>query len=270
YSPSRSRDYTIAEQGPIPVGAPRRHRRLIERTGVRLTLDSTPARMERPRRSKPGPRPTIDRDRIIAAARDIGLEGITMQAIAAHLGVSSAALYRYVKDRDEVVAAAAGTILGELDIDFDGKADDWREFLRECARRIRRALLAHPPVTEHAVLRGHIGESALRLSDRTYEVLTRAGFTDEQAYRSFRLVAAIACTSARDELNVAANPDHVHPQILEMVLALAMTKAEKLQTLRRVVRTDPTMGDHDAQFEFSITCVVVAMDQLLTGGWDVV
>lgn len=74
--------------------------------------------------------PTPDRtslDAIVAAARDIleqdGLAGLTMQAVAARVGVRAPSLYKRVRGRDELVGLVAEATLGELTMRTSGSRD---------------------------------------------------------------------------------------------------------------------------------------------------
>lgn len=65
------------------------------------------------------PAPTkIDTDRLIAAARALlehdGVEGLTMQGLAAALGVRAPSLYKHVKDRDDLLGRVRDATLIDL------------------------------------------------------------------------------------------------------------------------------------------------------------
>jgi AcrR family transcriptional regulator len=87
-----------------------------------------------PDRSEP-----LSRDRIIAEARaqlaDEGLDKMSLRRLAARLGVTAPALYAYVTDKQDLLAAVAETGFTELIARFDGiTTDDPGEVLREMAR----------------------------------------------------------------------------------------------------------------------------------------
>ncbi len=64
-----------------------------------------------------GDRPPLQRDAIVAAARDlvasVGLEALSLRRLAAALGVTAPALYAHVTDKDDLLRAVA-------EIEFDG------------------------------------------------------------------------------------------------------------------------------------------------------
>ncbi|GAA1076085.1 TetR/AcrR family transcriptional regulator [Nocardiopsis composta] len=92
-----------------------------------------------------GPRPGLTLDRIVGAAIGIadaeGVGALSMQRVAADLGVTKMALYRYVAGRDELVALMADTACGPPP-EPDGEG--WRSRLHGWARELWPRLRRHP------------------------------------------------------------------------------------------------------------------------------
>jgi AcrR family transcriptional regulator len=65
-----------------------------------LSSVTGPAVSARPRVGRP---PSIDRSMIADAAAEIGLENLTMKAVAERLGVSVTGLYHHVAGRDDLM-----------------------------------------------------------------------------------------------------------------------------------------------------------------------
>ncbi len=95
-----------------------------------------------PARRKPGPRPRVTRVDIARAALEIGLDAVTVKAVAAHLGMDHSSLYRHVKSRDEIVAAAADLAVAELD--WQMPEGDWRARLERLSDAIWSLYERHP------------------------------------------------------------------------------------------------------------------------------
>ena len=91
-------------------------------------------------------------EEIVGAARDIldsdGQTGLTMQAVAARVGVRSPSLYKHVRSRDDLVGLVATSVARELAARLDGAvagtAADAREQLIELSHRLRRYAHAQP------------------------------------------------------------------------------------------------------------------------------
>lgn len=84
-------------------------------------------RMNHRHRSRPGPKPRLDRRMIVAAVLATGLEQVTMQSVADRLGTSASAIYRYFDGRDDMVAAAMEELLRADPVPIADRG--WREFL---------------------------------------------------------------------------------------------------------------------------------------------
>ncbi len=84
--------------------------RLVQR--ARVPCSPWPARIRRVRvRPKVGRPPRISRQMIAEAANEIGLDGLTLRAVADHLDVTIAALYHHVSGKDDLMRAG-GRVLG--------------------------------------------------------------------------------------------------------------------------------------------------------------
>lgn len=81
---------------------------------------------------------------IITAAREIleenGPAGLTMNAVAARVGVRAPSLYKRVKDRDALVAAVAEAVVDELATRLENGGED----LESLAAAYRAHAFAHP------------------------------------------------------------------------------------------------------------------------------
>jgi TetR/AcrR family tetracycline transcriptional repressor len=75
-------------------------------------------------------RAALDRERIAATAmemiNEVGVEKLTMRAVAARLDVSAMALYHHVEDKDELLRLVGDDVLGHIELP-DPDAGDWRE-----------------------------------------------------------------------------------------------------------------------------------------------
>lgn len=90
---------------------------------------------------------------IIAAGREIlesaGLSGLTMQAVADHVGVRAPSLYKRVRDRSALVAAVAESVVDDLAVELEGVERNAVEghgdsLLADLARTYRAFALARP------------------------------------------------------------------------------------------------------------------------------
>jgi AcrR family transcriptional regulator len=95
-----------------------------------------------------GPRPSLDVDRIVAAASRVadaeGLGALTMRRVAGELGAPAMTLYSHVPGKGELVDLMLDAALGELYPDEEPTSGNWRARVESVARANRQLLLRHP------------------------------------------------------------------------------------------------------------------------------
>ncbi len=144
----------------------------------------------------------LDRDRIVAAMLEIGVDRFSMHRVARHLGVSTTALYRYVDSKEALLAAAMDAFCERLALP---PADlPWRAYLRGLALAFRNTLLAMPGAAEYGTAVGPATPAAFAIVERSLAVLRRAGFTPEDGWRAYRLVVGHAFHCVQGEERFAA------------------------------------------------------------------
>ncbi|KUL35436.1 TetR family transcriptional regulator [Streptomyces sp. NRRL F-4489] len=146
-------------------------------------------------RAKParGPRPTLDLDRIARAGIELadaeGLAEVSMQRVAAQLGVTKMALYRYVPGKAELVALMVDAAIGPCP-EGEGRRGDWREQLEEWARGLADVFGRHPWVLEVTVGPRVMGPGELSWMERAVAALDGTGLTGAE-----RMDAAVLLVS---------------------------------------------------------------------------
>ena len=127
------------------------------------------------------PRPrSLSTDRLAAAAVNVidrdGLAGLSMRTVAGELGMSTMALYRYVRDRDELELLVVEDVLRALD-PAPPPDGTWQERIKTMAERVRAAMIAHPGVVPLTVRHRQHSMTTLRWSETVLGILTEAGFS---------------------------------------------------------------------------------------------
>jgi len=72
-----------------------------------------------------------------------GLEALSIERIAAELGVRGPSLYHHFPDKASILSAVAGLVLGDLEMTHD-EVDDWRSVLVGASLTFYRRVLQHP------------------------------------------------------------------------------------------------------------------------------
>jgi len=136
-------------------------------------------------------RPRLTRERVVtealAAIAHDGVQALTMRRLAARLGVVPGALYRHVRNKQQLQDLVLDNVLAEVEFDLDSSLH-WTEQLKLLAHRLRRVLEAHPGVAGILKTRDPLGPHSLALAEAFLGPLQAAGFADRQAGLAFFLL----------------------------------------------------------------------------------
>jgi AcrR family transcriptional regulator len=142
----------------------------------------------------PGPRPgrpaRLSRKQIVAAALDGGVETLTMRELAARLGVSHSALYRWVRSLDELFDLISEDIVDRVLPAGQPTAATWRDWLARLAWAMHDEFLAIPGyATRIARPHRHHPASFARLREAVTVAFTAAGAPPDLAAQSWHIFA---------------------------------------------------------------------------------
>ena len=118
-------------------------------TGTVIEVATRSTTPEPPSRPAGRPRAT-NLESIVDAGARLGLNNITLSAVARELEVSVATRYHYVTDRDDLLSRVAGRIIADFDVALDTSLDD-TEMLVDYGERVRTFVGAHPGLRDYAV-----------------------------------------------------------------------------------------------------------------------
>ncbi|OLZ65610.1 TetR family transcriptional regulator [Streptomyces sp. IMTB 2501] len=127
------------------------------------------------------PRPrSLTPDQLTSAALTVldrdGLGGLSMRAVAKELRMSTMALYRYVRDREELERLVVESVLGTVDTEPAPSDMPWEQRIEVLVRSLRDNVSAHPAVVPLTVTHRHQSRGVLYWSEAVLTVLTEAGF----------------------------------------------------------------------------------------------
>lgn len=132
--------------------------------------------MEAERKARRGRPARLSRDQIVEAALDLvdrsGLQGLTMRALARELQADPMAVYRHVRDKDDLLGAMCDRILLALDPIAPGR--DWEPQIRRLADQVRERFAARPALLP-ALAAAPVTPTSLLIAADTIALLVRAG-----------------------------------------------------------------------------------------------
>lgn len=118
-----------------------------------------------------------------------GPAALSMRTVAAELGTSAMALYRYMDGRTQLERHIVEYVLATVELEVPPLIP-WQERVALLMERIRSAVAEHPSALPLFVTHRHAAPTSLRWIETTLAVLTDAGFAGEE-----RVVAQRALVS---------------------------------------------------------------------------
>jgi len=114
--------------------------------------------------------------------REVGLDNLSMRALARELGVPPMTIYHYAPSREYLHALVVDDILGEIRVPGPDEGS-WEERLRKLHSDARRVFAAHAGVSAHLGDGG--SREGARLADGVLTILAEGGFDQEAAVVCF-------------------------------------------------------------------------------------
>jgi TetR/AcrR family transcriptional regulator, tetracycline repressor protein len=201
----------------------------------------------------------IDRTRIVAAARDIPPEQLTMQAVADALGVNRQSLSYHVTDRDELLRLVAVETVVERQAAPTG-GSGWRDAAHDYAVSLRDA------VAEVGVLSRYVrpqGEELVRFlapAEQLIATLFDAGADEQLAVAAVNALNDLALASGR--ASAAADSAVRRAEADDVERALLESTELPLPALRRAAAAH-AMLDPEQQFAFDLDVCIRGLATLL-------
>jgi TetR/AcrR family tetracycline transcriptional repressor len=150
------------------------------------------ARKQPPPPPEEGPR--LSRERILDAALDVvgreGVEALSMRRLAEELNVWPMSVYRYFRDKDELLEAIAGSAANQIAV--PSTEGSWRAQLRELLHAARDAFAVDAPGLAGHLPRAFLAPEMLHLSESALAILRAAGFPDDEAANAWRALWSYA------------------------------------------------------------------------------
>jgi AcrR family transcriptional regulator len=160
-------------------------------------------------------RPPLTRERVVAEALTViaqeGVGALTMRTLAARLGVVPGALYRHVRNKEQLQDLVLDGVLAEVDCNLDPSLP-WAQQLTVLAHRLRTVLESHPGVAGLLRLRDPLGPHSLTVAEAFLARLQAAGFSDHQAGLAFFLIIDYTTGFAAGSPPISTNEQRVRDE----------------------------------------------------------
>ncbi|MCX4428339.1 TetR/AcrR family transcriptional regulator [Streptomyces mirabilis] len=218
-------------------------------------------------RSKPtrGPKPTLDLDRIALAGIEIaapeGLAAVSMQRVAAQLGVTKMALYRYVPGKSELVALMVDAAIGPYPA-VDEQPSGWREQLEDWARRLLAVFRRHPWALDATIGPRIMGPAELAWTERAVSALDGTGLTGAERMDAVVLLVGHVrgITQQARAAGPAGNPE---AQLSAILGDLMQASGERFPALAAALASADQSDGQDQAWEFGLQRILDGLAVLI-------
>ncbi|MEV0278911.1 TetR/AcrR family transcriptional regulator [Streptomyces sp. NPDC050610] len=219
-----------------------------------------------------GPRPGLDLGRIGRAGIEIadaeGLGGVSMQRVAALLGVTKMALYRYVPGKAEVIALMVDAAIGRPPEESASGAPQesalpgWRERLDGWARQLFDVFRRHPWLLEATVGPRVMGPAELGWMERAVSALDGTGLTGAERMDSAVLLTGHVRVIAQ-HARAAAPTSGVEAQLGSVLGAVLAEHGERFPALTAALASTRDAGGQDEAWEFGLQRILDGLAVLI-------
>lgn len=139
-----------------------------------------------------GQRTPLSRERALAAAVDYadehGVEAVTMRSLAAELDVVPMALYKHVRNKEDLLGGMVDRVIAEYRIPEPCPGDAWSAALRTAILSARESLLVHPWLRSVIDTRTTRSPTVLRYMDALAGVFFAGGFSAELTHHAMHIL----------------------------------------------------------------------------------
>lgn len=193
---------------------------------------------------------------------EVGLEGLTVRAVAGRLGVQAPALYWHVRNKQDLLDEMATEIWRRITAEFAGaRSLPWKVAMRVSATITRRTLLAHRDGAKVFSGTYLTDVDVLEQQEEGLAWITEQGFTLEAAVRAWSLLYNFTIGFTIEEQAVAqaaASGDERY------TLAHRAARLDS-STYPLVIRAGPEIfGDPESRFADLVTVIIDAADRMRT------
>jgi AcrR family transcriptional regulator len=141
----------------------------------------------------------------LAIADCDGLDGLTIRKLAERLGISPMGIYRYFRNKAEIVEELVDLLVGKYDV-TNHHETDWAEWISTAFCLMRRGLRDHPGVTPLLGTVASSGPNAMAVRKELLRVLRSGGLERRAAAGAFHTLLSYTIGFVAIESHVYRRP----------------------------------------------------------------
>jgi AcrR family transcriptional regulator len=205
----------------------------------------------------------LTRERVLLAAVELadrdGLDGLSMRRLGQELGVEAMALYRHVRDKDDLLDGIIEVVVGQIDRPKPVK--DWTTSIRRQVMAARSVMLRHPWARRVLEERGTTGPAVLAYIESILAILRDGGFSLDLAHHTMHVLGSRFFGFTQDVFEDSSDGPSTDADAIAMG-AMAAT-FPRITELATSVSHEGVLGacDDDVEFAFGLDLILDGLER---------
>jgi AcrR family transcriptional regulator len=215
-----------------------------------------------------GPKPTLTIEEIgraaVAVADREGLDAVSMKSMAAHLGVSTMSLYRYLDSKEELLSLMLHVAYGRPAL---APAADWRTGIEQWASALAARLIEHPWIVSVPLTEPPLEPNVLHWTEAGAEALSSTGLNVHQQLSALLVVDGFVRSQVSLSLQLGAvgaggRKPRSRPETYPRRVA-ALVDPQTFPNLARSGTAESGPDFHTDQYRFGLTMILDGLEALI-------
>lgn len=213
------------------------------------------------------PRPPLHRERVLRVAMELadrdGFDALSMRKLGQELRVDAMALYRHVRNKDDLFDGIIELIVGE--IERPSSAGDWKVDLRAQVMAARTVMLRHPWARRVFEARGTGGLAVIGYIEDVLVIVRTGGFSIDLAHHALHVLDSRIFGFNQDLFDDSGRAEP-SPEAAAVLGAVMATRYPFVAELAGSVSHDGVIGrcDDDVEFAFGLDLILDGLERRLT------
>ena len=209
-------------------------------------------------------RTPLTRERVlrsaVALADEGGVEAVSMRRLGQELGVEAMALYRHVRNKDDLYDGIIERIVGE--IERPDPAGPWKAVLREQVMAARQVMLRHPWARRVFEVRGTGGVAVIDYIESVLAILRGGGFSLDLAHHTLHVLDSRIFGFNQDLFDDSGRAEP-SPDVAEMFGPAMAARFPRVTELAMSVSHEGVLGrcDDDVEFAFGLDLILDGLER---------
>jgi AcrR family transcriptional regulator len=205
-------------------------------------------------------RAPLTRERIVEAAvayaGENGVESLSMRKLGAELGVEAMSLYNHVDNKDDIYDGMIDYVFASIPLPDPDLS--WQESTRQIGAAAIAGFIEHHWVVSLLMQRGTFGPGALAFMDHVLEILTRAGFEDEDINHAWQMLASHTMGYA---FQSASSPGAVEKELARLDIQISQMG----DRFPNVARLGPLLAhcQYSSEYMFGLEIIIDGLESRL-------